>query len=512
MGVFSFATSVRQLLAVKNKKKTGRVRGWQSDAWEMYDLVPELRYLTNAIAGRMGQATLYIGQLSSDPSAAPVPTTDPVLLELFSHFGTPKALGQIVTRVGLNLAVAGEGYMVGVPRDIIDSDAAYDPDGLFENLEWFALSAHEVTSQQPGTLSMKIDGTTYKLLEEEVYLIPVRRPHPKDSSEVDSPTRSLLTTLRQSVKLSMFTNALMDSRLAGAGIDFMPQEAVDAARRSMGLADDDPSNPFVDAYIENASTAISDRSSAASFVPIVFTMPAEVIKAFRHEDYASGLDKEIQPLSDMNTRRMALGMDLPPEVLFGNSGSSHWSSWLTDESVVKTHIAQPLAIITNAVTNEFLHMAMRALGYSEDVIATHVVAFDVAHLTAKPNVSSDAKDLHQRGVISDVELRDTTGFSTSVETTPHEKVLAMVRQMPGLAVSPGIPYLLGQVEGLADGSLEASDEPIISEVTTVSGATGPDPLPTNVSDTDDSPRKQGEPPTEPGAARPGGTKTLGESK
>src|SRR5690554_7924310 len=40
-----------------------REAGWQSDAEDMYDLVGELRFLTDMLAGRASKAKIYIGRV-----------------------------------------------------------------------------------------------------------------------------------------------------------------------------------------------------------------------------------------------------------------------------------------------------------------------------------------------------------------------------------------------------------------------------------------------------------------
>ena len=53
--------------------RTSPVMSWQEDAWEMYDLVGEQRFLATTLANRLSQAIFYVGTLNDNPNLEPVP-------------------------------------------------------------------------------------------------------------------------------------------------------------------------------------------------------------------------------------------------------------------------------------------------------------------------------------------------------------------------------------------------------------------------------------------------------
>lgn len=55
---------------------SGKGEAWQEDAWDMYDLVGEQRFLANTIAGRMSQARLFVGKMPKDPTDDVEPVTE----------------------------------------------------------------------------------------------------------------------------------------------------------------------------------------------------------------------------------------------------------------------------------------------------------------------------------------------------------------------------------------------------------------------------------------------------
>src|SRR5688572_15228054 len=63
----------------KRAKRGANTDDWQEDAWEMYDLVGEVRFITNLLANQMSKARFYVGTISDDPTSPPVPVEDPTL-------------------------------------------------------------------------------------------------------------------------------------------------------------------------------------------------------------------------------------------------------------------------------------------------------------------------------------------------------------------------------------------------------------------------------------------------
>src|SRR5690606_39153276 len=125
------------------------------------------------------------------------------------------------------------------------------------------------------------------------------------------------------------------------------------------------------------STAISDRSSAASFTPLVLTVPGDQADKFRHISFSTPFDKETQKLRDEAIRRLALGQDAPPEILLGMGSLNHWGAWLTREDTVTTHIEPPLAMLCDSLTTGLLRPFALAAGYAPDLVDELVVWYSV---------------------------------------------------------------------------------------------------------------------------------------
>lgn len=448
--------------------------GWQGDAWEMYDLVGEERFLASTLANRLGQARLYVGHVDSSLDE-PEPVEDGLPSDVFKSFApSPAALSQIVTRLGVNLFIAGDGWLVGIPSNLLEGITPDDepldisPVGADElgeagldvdDLEWRTMSVDEIKRDRDNNLEIALGAGKDNVLTcglDDVWLIRVWRPHPRRWWEADSPTKASLPVLRELVGLTMHISAQIDSRLAGAGVFLVPQKASDSVKRQAGLAENEGTDddPFMDAMIEGMITPISDRSSAAAYVPLTFTVPGETIEQFRHISFASPLDAEARQLRDEAIRRLALGQDAPPELLLGVAGMNHWGAWLVREDVVTTHLEPPLALVCDALTTQFLWPVLAQQGMEPGEYRQYAIWYDVSHMVSRPNRATDSLNLYDRDELSAKALRSAHGFDESdapeiVEVdSAVERVLDMVKAAPSLAQAPGLDELLRQVRAL----------------------------------------------------------------
>ena len=475
---------------------------WKADAWDAYDLVGEQRFLATVLANQGAQARFYVGTTpDDDPLGDPIPTKDEDLTRILDALGgTPKRRAQIVQRALINYFVGGEVYYVGIPSALVpdvtgeaDAEAATDAapvvrlvdrSGPVESagvsadpatvadLQWYALSPREVAIFN-GEMKLKLPelgGSALDVKVDDVWPIHSWRSHPERGWEPDSPTRSSLPVLRELIGLTMTISAQLDSRLAGAGLLLIAQKVTDAAKVAAGIPVDSEEDPFTDALLETMSAPIADRSSAASYVPLVAVVPDGVTpdEAAALIQFASPLDAELRPLREEAIRRLALGEDAPPELLLGVGGMNHWGAWLVREDVVETHITPPLSIIADAWTTQYLHPAMRAAGYSAEDIGNTVVWYSVDHMIARPNRAADAQAVYDKGELSGEALRRENGFDEAdappvigVPDPAVDLALQLVAQAPSLAAAPGIPALVEQIRAIQAGreaTAAAADE------------------------------------------------------
>lgn len=510
-------------------------RSWQAEAWAAYDEVGEERFLASTLAGRLSQARLYVqhkpatgphSSLRDDETDATdtAPTSSASLAEavLAALGASQQDLGQMLQRLATNLFVAGEGWLVGVPRHVIDDIApasapavtAPSPDPALTDLVWRVLAVTEVSSVgsdgRTVRLNLGTDGSApVEVSADDVYMVRVWRPHPARYWEADSPTRACLPILRELIGLTRHISAQIDSRLAGSGILVVPSSA------SAALASDaadagayDAPDPFVAALMDSMLRPIENRDDASAVVPLVVTVPDEAADKMSHLTFSSALDSGARDLRDEAIRRLALAQDAPPELLLGSGAMNHWGAWLTREDTVTTHIEPVLALICDALTSQYLRPVLLSAGLSEDEVRTLSVGYDVSALVARPNRSEEALNLHRAGVVSDEALREASGFDDSDAKPLDERALmqalAMVSKRPDLMGTIGIGPLTEEILKAYNGDYSAPSE-ALRELALP--PTPPAPDGDSSADSDSAPKPDqdgpGRPPSGAGAAEPG---------
>lgn len=434
---------------------------WQSDAWSMYDLVGEQRFIASTISRRLSQAALYVGELSDDQRNDPRITDDPNLSAILDAVGGSfHSVAGMLERMSLNLFMAGEFWLVGIHPGLFTDTPIKElslDDVALADLDWRVLSVDELTIRN-NTASLSIGDSRLSgrnIPVDLLYTVRCWRPHPRFGWRADSPTRSALPVLRELVALTMHISAQVDSRLAGAGVLIVPASADEAMRQRMGTSPDSDDDPFTDSLMQAMLTPISDRSAASAVVPLVVTVPDSSIEHFRHITFTSELDAEARPLRDEAIRRLALSQDAPPELLLGTAGMNHWGAWLVRDDTVTMHIEPPLALICDALTAQYLHPVMRSLNYSEAQIARTVIWYDVSKLIARPNKSSDAERLYDKGVLSPETLREAAGFDesdapTEVLGAAERIAIEIVGKAPSLLDSRTMTELRDEISALMD--------------------------------------------------------------
>lgn len=462
--------------------------GWQAEAWDLYDLVGEERYLADTLANTIGRARLYVGRVSDqDEMGAPVPVEDGDPADVLDLLGSESERAQMLQRFGVNDFIAGEGWLVGMPKQFLkveeepddplfrlapQVEAPSNPDEIdVEDLEWRYMSIEEV---QIDGESVQIEwadspaadsNDAIHVTQNEIYLIRVWHSHPRRRKDATSPTKASLPVLRELVGLTMHISAQTDSRLAGAGVLFLMQSA---KAKIAGEGEDAEDIEFDEAFMDAMLTPIRDRSSAAAVVPLTVPIPDDgtgrsAADYVHFQTFSTPFDEETRELREEAIRRLALGQDAPPEVLLGLGSMNHWGAWLVKEDTITTHVEPPLARFCDALTTQFLRPVLQARGFTEDQKREYVVWYSVKHLIVRPNSTEDAFKAHERGVITDDALRSATGFTDT--DAPEDgaisedvaMVLMMVNESPALAANPGLPELLRQVRELLAG--RAAEEP-----------------------------------------------------
>jgi hypothetical protein len=455
-------------------------RAWQADAWRLYDITGQLRFVANWVGNSVSRCTLKVMELDDDGEPT-VEVTDPDIAGLAKGpLGTGAAKDESLRLLGINLFVPGEGFII----------AEADGHGPGED-RWFVVSGSQIkrVGDKITIKRSQLQGSGIMEYRPGVDLIlRCWTPHPRDTDEPDSPTRSAIPDLREIEANRKRVFAEMDSRLAGAGVLGLP-EGIDFPRREGEAAD--PAG-FASVLMRTMSASLTDRASAEAMVPIIIQGKADEIEKIRHITFWSELSDQLLPLRKAAITSLAQSLDVPVEVLLGMGETNHWSAWAISEEAVTTQIVPVVTRIADALTVGYLRAALEVMGADPDRYVYH---FDTAPLTTRPNRVADGLNYHERGLISDDAAREAGAFPEDDAPTPEEIVVRLVRkaveQNPALVTDPtvqailGIPAIAAPTAPQIEGGAPAGDDEVDDDRTEPDTQPGNDNQPSQ--DTDPAP-------------------------
>lgn len=402
--------------AARYPGKVGRIyiktQDWQRECYRHFAICGEARFAAKYMGHAVSRAVLIVQQQT--PDGRRTVREGPATVLLAELFAGSAGQEEMLELLGEHLTIAGECYVVG-RHDAAGNDV------------WEVVSVVEMNVQGTGWQINYGDGTTPIDLTEDDAVIRVWIPDPERKMMADSPFRALLPILREIEYLTLHVFSQVRSRLAGAGILFVNQDIDFPPPPDQPGRTDDKGEAVVPAnkaeglmvvLADAMSTAIGDQSHPSAQVPIVVTIPGELVgKAAELMTFWSELDEHSKDLRDEAIQRFALGMDLPRESILGmssNSGTgggtsngvSHWGAWQIEEQTIKLHIEPLLDAIVNALTISFLRPGLSDAG-AENLL----IWYDLTRLRMRPDRSGEALELYDRGLLkAEVAVREN-GFS-----------------------------------------------------------------------------------------------------
>ena len=324
----------------------GRMLDWQERAWDYYDRVGEFRFGVSWASNALSRVNLTAArppqQVGDEPTGLAydddeLTAAERRALELVGMIaGGASGQGQLLAEFGEHLAVAGFGWLVAEPGgDPTDTEYAswcvYAQDGL-------RVSSHGGAQKIEIRTGDGRDG--WRALHPNALVVKTWRKHPRRPWEPDAPVRGVLSVLEVIDLLSDHLTATGRSRLAGAGLLAIPAEAefpdpppVEGENPAT-ITEQDRFDNFVAELTKAMTTPIRDRNNASAVVPLPLAIPGEYIDKLQHLTFSTPFDDRLETLMEQNIKRLALGLDMPPEVLTGMAGVNHWC--MTDDHTVLT--------------------------------------------------------------------------------------------------------------------------------------------------------------------------------
>lgn len=452
---------------------------WQQEAWRLYDIIGELRYIANWVGSACSRVRIYVAEVDKNGRIQQETEENKVAALSDTLFGSPASKAEALRMLGINMTVAGDAYIVG--RETPDPDLD----------DWFVVSCSELKRWGNNVSFLWPDGSKETLDPKKDIVIRVWTPHPRRSLWADSPTRAAMPMLWEIERLTRFVFAQIDSRLVSAGLMPIPKE--------VSFPDGDPATSgaeqLTERLMEAGSRSLKGDGTAAGVVPTFVEMPTEALGKIELIQFTSELSKQALDLRSEAIRRFALAMDVSPEILTGTGDANHWAAWHVDVSNVKIHIEPLMTRICDALTKAYLAPALRSINRDPD---RFIFWFDTAPLMVRPQRLEDTMNMYEKGLVSretviisgDYKLTDIPMAEEDLRRFTRELMLRdpnlfqipAVRKVAGFTedVLPSTTVVTPQQPGQpgAPGAVGAGPPPPPPPPTGIQ-PTGPAPMPEN---------------------------------
>jgi hypothetical protein len=363
---------------------------WQHEAWRLYDIVGELRFVANWIGSACSRVRIYVAEVDDNGRVQQEVKDKEIAGLADTLFGSPPNRAEALRMLGINLTIAGDAFIVGRDRATDNAD------------EWMVVSNSELKRSSPNGRSVAWlydDGDEQKVRErlnpKTALIIRIWTPHPRRNLWADSPTRAALPMLWEIERLTRYVFAQIDSRLVSAGLMPIPKD--------VSFPDQDENSEasgaeqLTEHLMRIGSLSLQGAGSAAGVVPTFVEMPVDALGKIELIQFASELSRQALDLRAEALRRFALAMDIDPSILSGAGEANHWGAWQILEGQIKVHIEPLMTRICDALTSSYLKAGLETLGKDPDRYVYH---YDTAPLTVRPERLKDTRELYKEGLVS----------------------------------------------------------------------------------------------------------------
>jgi len=382
-----------------------------SRSFAYYDLIGEVNYSAQFYARMLGQLELYASEQNADGDW--VRSEDPDAVAALDRIQDPGGGGRsgLLEAYGRLMFLTGESYLV-VTEDEETGEEQWE---FLSTDELRPISGGYYMRYRAPTLFVQEyrsppDDLYEPLDPEQAVVYRIWQRHPRFSAYATCTMFGVLDIAEELVLLTQAVRARARSRLAGSGILAISDEF--SAVPLEPVPDEDATeDPFMDDLVNSMMTAISKEGSASAVVPIVVRGPTEAVKdGIKHIQIID--PTQVYPETGLRMeciKRLAIGLDMPPEQLLGMSDASHWTVWMIDESTWKAH-GQPKAqqLCSDLNQTYFQPYLREELGRAD--WKKFRIAYDAAAVINHPDRTRDAKDLYDREIISKAAVRAAANF------------------------------------------------------------------------------------------------------
>jgi hypothetical protein len=436
------------------QRRSGGSSDWQSEAWEYYDAIGEIKYAFNLVASVVSRIRLYAAVVDN-PAESPVPARSSDVIDSRLAAAAERAIARLDSAYGgqagllrdaaLNLSVSGECYLVQFPeRKGSGLKESWDIRSTDE-LQLDSKNSYVIIPRRDiiGTSSSRSGANGIKL-PNTAFVGRIWRAHPRYSEEADSSLRGLLDLCSELLLLNRTFRATARSRL-NAGALYLPDGLSVAASPdpdypyddendlNPGMTAEEAADEFEDQLMDAMTTPIRDEDSASAVVPLIIRGPAELGDKIKQFKFERSFDPALAQRADRVLERILQGLDVPKDIVTGLANVKYSNALQIDEALYKSHIEPLMLLIADALTVVYLRPALLASGFAEEDVARITVWFDPSQVATRNDRAADADSGFDKMAVSYETWRRAHGFSASDAPDANELAIRMLVEKGALS-------------------------------------------------------------------------------
>jgi hypothetical protein len=397
---------------------------WQHKAFLYSRLIPELNYASRFYAKMLKKLRIYPALRSPNDETEPI--TEGLPVELLDRIQDPGGgRSQILSSYGRLMFLIGDGYLFG--RDIgkpVERWSFVNPDELQiteKGIAWKPTQSSEAIPLPRGSAE------AYRMWT----------PDPEFSGEAESPMRAAIEIAEELDLLTKAVRTTAVSRMLN-GLLKVPQELSFGAD-TPGLDDDPEENPFLQEMIDHITGVLENPGSAEAGGPWIAEGAAEYLDGLEwiplHNPATDYLERELRREA---IDRLAIGMDMPPEILKGMAEANHWGARQIMHDTWRSHGSGVAEQFCDDLADAYLRPALLDAGYENwDKV---VIAYDDSNVVVPPDRTDDADKAYDRGNVSDIGYRQMKGIPESQAPSDEEKRIWLAVKLRDTSFLEGTPF------------------------------------------------------------------------
>lgn len=278
-----------------------------------------------------------------------------------------------------------------------------------KNFRWECYGKSDYKYEKGKPLQVKQPDGKFHELSDDWSWFRIWRPDPDDRFAAWSCHREMQDLLESMYVHQLADTAVAQSRLAGAGILFIPNdEFTDGPELDGGEPEPGTQAHFEKRLRDAMGDSLRDRKAEDAIVPLIMFGSAELSDGIRHvlmerKDDADAFASRMRAYKE----RYGDGVDLPKEIVTSMGETNHWAAWKVDQNTWQYYLKPLGQVVIDALTVNFIRPIGAALGSTAlldaEINATKVIV--------KPDRTDAAIRLYVAGALSAEAALREAGFA-----------------------------------------------------------------------------------------------------